>query len=263
MISLSNPLDVTTGQASYGEQPQHLTPTWMKLLPSSRMSFEAGPHQNIASRRSTLTGGIPTLSKPSSTTLPSHSTHSTPKESPLQEPPSQPRPERDPHFPPVADPLADPPPVIEDVSKANPVLGRRGTRDPPGLLETIERYRMGPDRELRGGSPPHHIPTSNPINELPLCRDQEIFHESPSGQAQSSRNLFSQQLFHRSDSLPPRRFSLRKISTTASTSTHVPAASGTCRSEKSHTPLPSQDISPAKTPLLRELSSFFATRAGK
>ncbi|KEF58731.1 uncharacterized protein A1O9_06657 [Exophiala aquamarina CBS 119918] len=253
MISLSDPLDLTTDQASHGEQSQHLTPTWMTLLPSSRKSFEAGPYQNMASRRSIRPGSKPNLS----TTLPKRLIHPAPGGILTQET-SRPSQERGPSLPRTADPPLAP----QNVSKANPALGRRDTRNHPGPLGTVERHRMGPDRQLRGWSAPRHLPTSNPINDFPLPGEQKIPHESPSGQTQSSRNSFSPQLFQRRNSLPRRRSSLWKICS-ASTNTTAPAAIGTCGPNKSHNPFPSQDISPAKTPLLRELSSFFATRAGK
>ena len=48
-----------------------------------------------------------------------------------------------------------------------------------------------------------------------------------------------------------------------SKSKSVAAPAEPCGSPESHTPMPSQDISPAKAPFLRELSTFFSSRTRK
>jgi hypothetical protein len=226
MISLSHPLDVITDKESNGGQSSHLTPTWMTLLPSSRKPFAGAPRQTMANRRSTFPEYEPVQS-------------STPSPSP--------------HLPLIKDSRIDPPLASKNVSKADSVPGRRDTRGPRGVPRPVDHHPLGPDRGIRRESPPDHLPPSNSVS---TTADQEI--NQGTAFDRNNRHSFPQQLFNRSNSLQRRRFSLRKTPTAG---TIVPA--GSCGPEKSHSPMPSQDISPTRAPLLRELSSFFATRAGK
>lgn len=226
MISLSHPLDVTTDKGSNGRQSSHLTPTWMTLLPSSRKPFAGAPRQTMANRRSTFPGY--------ETTQPSTPSPSPPLSS-------------------IKHSRIDHPPTTKNVSEADSVRGRRDTGGPRGVPGPIAHHPLGRAGGLRGESPSYHLPPSNSVS---TAADQEVIQGTAFDG--SNRQSFSQQLFNRSNSLQRRRFSLRKTHTAG---TIAPA--GSCGPEKSHSPMPSQDISPARAPLLRELSSFFATRAGK
>lgn len=252
LISLSNPLEASTDKGSNGERLPQLTPTWMSLLPSSRKPFVGSACQYMLNRCSTSPGYETTQFSTPFTTRPGRLTQSDSKEIPSQEPsPTTPVPPS--HRPPIKDPRIDPLLATKDVSQADSEPGRRDARYPRGAPGPVEHHPLGPDRGIRGQSPPHHLPDSNSVS---TTADQEILQVAPFDR--SNRHSFSQQLFNRSNSFQRRRFSIRKIPTA---STIVPA--GSCGIEKSHSPTPSQDISPARAPLLRELSSFFATRAGK
>lgn len=250
MISLSDPLNVISSTVSNSKQLSHLTPVWMSLLPSSRKSFGNNPRQSMTNRRSTFPEyGRTQLSKPPST--PSEEVvHTSFQESHVQK--SSPTgPITSPVHAPIIQSLADPQLKDNDVRKSSPLPGPWEPRGSPRLLGSIDHLPLVPDQRLRGQSSHQHVPASNHVGRSTAQNNQDIVDRN-------DRQSFSQQLFSRSNSLQRHRFSLRK---TPTSSTIISA--GSCSPEKSHSPVPSQDISPARAPLLKELSSFLATRAGK
>lgn len=250
VISLSDPLNVISSTVTNSKQMFHLTPVWMSLLPSRRKSFGINPRQSMTNRRSTFPEyGRAQLSTPA--LIPSERVVRTSFEESHAQKSSPTGPTTSPVHSPIIQFLADPQLKDNDVRKTNSSPGPWEPRGSPRVLGSTDYLPLVPDRGLRGNPSHQHVPAGNHVGHSTAQDSQGVVDGN-------RRQSFSQQLFSRSNSLQRRRFSLRKTPTPSNS-----VSAGSCSSEKSHSPVPSQDISPARTPLLKELSSFLATRAGK
>lgn len=245
MISLSHPLDRDpSGHRNHSSKSRPL-PSWMSLLPSQKRPDPSGkPHtsndtanaQTLATSRSTATPlQLANVSLIDLTSLSS--------ESPPDHPPSP-------------SSTASPPTLLHPSSNGGMFASRFGRdrqrddiRDPPGahrgVVEIIRHGRL--ERRVFDS-----LLSDDQVKSGGLATTQDPQHNIPSNASQLSRY----QIMEREPLQQKPRFSLRKPSTVV-----TPAES--CGLEVSHTPLPSQDIAPARNPLLRELSGLLTSRSGK
>lgn len=249
MISLSDPLNAISHMTFNSKHLSLLTPSWMSLLPSGDKPFGVKLRRSVT-RRSTYPEYAAAQSPVLSINQFEASSHTNSQEV-LTRKSSRPVRASGPSYLSTVKSLEAT--VLEDHGLRKRLMPprERDTGGAPRALGATEHLSLVPDTELCGRSPDQHVPDGNDV-ECGAAEDKQERNVH-----QSTRHSFSQQLFSRSNSLQ-RRFSLGKPRSPSTITT-----AGSCGSAKSHSLVPSQDISPAKTPLLKELSSFFATRAGK
>lgn len=245
MISLSHPLDRDPpGHHNHSSKSRTL-PSWMSLLPSQKRPDPSGkPHasndtantQTLVASRSTE--GPLQLANVSLIDLTSLSSEIPPDHSPS----------------PTS--TASPPTSLHPSSNGGEFASRLG-RD---HRRVNIRDLPGADRDVVGSIRPGRLErrafgfllSDDEVKSVGLTTKQDHQHNIPSNAPRLSVN----QIVEHEPLQQRPRFFLRKPSAGV-----IPA--GSCSLEASHTPLPSQDIAPARNPLLRELSGFFTGRTGK
>lgn len=122
--------------------------------------------------------------------------------------------------------------------------------DPLGAPSEVA---AGSSREATGSpSPPSAVEN---IVQRPVSQTFSTLQSPSDGREEAPTH--SNGPLKRNASMHTRRFSFRKPSTASSIASTSPES---CGSTKSHTPIPSQDISPRKVPFIKEVSEFFTNR---
>lgn len=224
-ISLVEPLNSKANKIGTTRQGQRMAPAWMTLLPLNRPP-------------------TPALTKPSSplkhtvSPLKPITRPSTPFVTPPQSPIS--------HF--RGHPAGAPPPSPLGDIRITDQFPSPDSITSKDIYEVDQDVVTSPVWHDSQGATSRYSPTSQPGPvSTPPSEDSKRSQTAP------------QKPLGRHFSVSKGIKALRKSSAVKSNALPV----GSCGSPKAHTPMPSQDITPARTPFFRELSSFFSSRAKK
>ena len=223
-VSLTEPLNPAANKIGGVNQGQRMPPPWMTLLPSNRHSANPPPESLSSVKHS------------SSPVSQGNTTSATPFVTQPQWPAT----------------------VTHEQPARKLSLSSLCETSRPALLPSPEVNSVG-DRPTASapllGWPIQQGLPGNISTQASSSRPKDML-ASPLSGSQASQVEFKD-ILRRSFSIAKGINTFRRSSTTK---TGV-APAGSCGSPSSHTPTPSQDISPARTPFFKELSSFFTSRA--